>query len=125
MPVLLAGQAGGALTTGRLIDYGPNYDDGAFLRAPDTYGRNGYREGRVYNQLLVTLLQAMGLSPSQYESSPGSGVWCIWKRLRLVYRWRVQRWSHRQESLAAWSAWRVDLIKKGRWVAGHKVGLCL
>lgn len=73
MPVLLAGQAGGALTTGRLIDYGPNYNDGAFLRAPDTYGQNGYREGRVYNQLLVTLLQAMGVAPSEYESSPGSG----------------------------------------------------
>lgn len=73
MPVLLAGQLGGQLKTGRLIDYGPAYGSGVNIVAPDTYGVNGYQDGRPYNQLLVTIMQAMGMSPSQYETTPGSG----------------------------------------------------
>jgi hypothetical protein len=53
LPILLAGSGGGRLATGRYIDYG----------------------GRNYNDLLVTLLQVMGLAPDDYEQGgvPGFG----------------------------------------------------
>jgi hypothetical protein len=53
LPVLLAGSGGGRLRTGRYIDF----------------------RQRVYNDLLVTLLQTMGLEPADYERGgvPGYG----------------------------------------------------
>lgn len=45
MPVLLAGSAGGQLTTGNYIDY----------------------SGRLLNNMLITVFQTMGLSPEDYQ----------------------------------------------------------
>ncbi len=72
MPVLLAGSAGGKIRSGFIYDYRQ-------LNAPkvatDNAGSDTYI-GRPYNQLLVTILQAMGLSPADYERSgiKGYGV---------------------------------------------------
>lgn len=63
MPVLLAGSAGGRLRTGFIYDYRQ-------MDLPDAPGDNAgssNKPGRLYNQFLVTLLQAMGLSSSDYE----------------------------------------------------------
>jgi hypothetical protein len=51
MPLMTAGSAGGALTTGQYIDFG----------------------GRLVNNLLVTLFDAMGLEPSDYERNGQAG----------------------------------------------------
>lgn len=74
MPVLLAGSAGGKLRTGYLYDY-------RNLAAPkvstDNAGSSSY-VGRPSNQLLVTLLQAMGLSPADYET-PGTKSYGVYQ----------------------------------------------
>lgn len=63
MPVLLAGGAG-TLITGRYVDY----------RRPGNVDQfSGVIRGRVYNQLLVTILQAMGLTPAEYEEGGVAG----------------------------------------------------
>lgn len=75
MPVVLFGGAGGFLRTGRLIDYRD------MTKPTGNSGYTGYccgkkyYHGRPYNELLVTLLQAMGLSPADYETGgePGYG----------------------------------------------------
>ncbi len=68
VPVLLAGSAGGYLATGRYIDY-IDWD-----RNVKFSQHNGMViEGVPYNRLMVTLLQAMGLSPEDYEREPGQG----------------------------------------------------
>lgn len=59
-PVLVAGGGAGALNTNKYIDYG-GYNNS---RAP--YGPNFI--GRNYNQFLVTMLQAMGLTEADYFS---------------------------------------------------------
>jgi hypothetical protein len=60
MPVILAGGLGGKLRTGHFIDYRQKP-----LRKLATTG-NTYA-GRPYNELLVTLLQGMGLGPADYQ----------------------------------------------------------
>ena len=80
MPVLLAGSAGGRLQTGRYLDYrrrGLRFDfDGgeADTLFADDGGTFDWR-GRPYNELLISLLHAMGLGPADYESDgePGFG----------------------------------------------------
>jgi hypothetical protein len=66
-PILTAGSAGGFLKTGNYVDY---------RRRGITCGYTFYATGEadhemypgiMYNQFLVTVLQAMGLSPSDYE----------------------------------------------------------
>lgn len=69
MPVLIAGSAGGKLRTGYLIDY---------RQKPFRHiaGRGDFPWcGRPYNQLLITLMQAMGLTDSEWEQEgqPGFG----------------------------------------------------
>jgi hypothetical protein len=67
MPTLLGGSCAGYFNTGRYIDY----------RRSERRKRAGNDEeymGRVYNQLLVTLVQAMGLSPADYETSRKQGL---------------------------------------------------
>lgn len=71
LPVLLAGSAGGFLKTGRYIDYGPAYANVNRAVAGDEYSL--YKRGRPYNQLLVSILQAMGVEPSSYEASGAQG----------------------------------------------------
>lgn len=66
VPVLMAGSAGGYLKTGRYLDY-IDWD-----RPVKFSQHNGMViEGVPYNRLLVTLLQAFGLEPSDYETEPG------------------------------------------------------
>jgi hypothetical protein len=71
MPTLLAGSAGGAITTGNYVDYTQMTND---------YANDGVMPwgtlipGIPHNRLLVTILQAMGLSPEDYEDgTPGYG----------------------------------------------------
>jgi hypothetical protein len=67
-PVLLAGGAGGYLKTGSYYDY----------RQRPQYKKTEISDldsvGRPYNQLLVTIAQAMGLQPSDYEYNGQPGV---------------------------------------------------
>jgi hypothetical protein len=62
-PTLLAGSAGGALETGRYIDY-CDFTQGYANRIGD-WGI--LVPGLPHNRLMVTILQAMGLSPEDYE----------------------------------------------------------
>jgi hypothetical protein len=68
VPTVLAGSAGGYLETGRYIDY---ID---WNRQVKFSQHNGMViEGVPYNRLMVTLLQAFGLEPSDYETEAGEG----------------------------------------------------
>jgi hypothetical protein len=68
VPTVLAGSAGGYLKTGRYIDY---ID---WNRSVKFSQHNGMViEGVPYNRLLVTLLQAFGLTPADYEREAGQG----------------------------------------------------
>ncbi len=71
LPVLLAGSAGGKIKTGRYVDYGPAYEGINRPVGGDEWGV--YKKGRPYNQLLITILQAMGLQPAAYESATAQG----------------------------------------------------
>ena len=68
VPTVLAGSAGGYLKTGRYIDY---ID---WNRSVKFSQHNGMViEGVPYNRLMVTLLQAFGLEPGDYEQDAGKG----------------------------------------------------
>lgn len=60
MPVLVAGKAGGALRQGNYIDFRNEANTGA-------------SRGLPMNNLLVTFMNCMGLTSSDYEKSAGSG----------------------------------------------------
>ncbi|HET9957798.1 MAG TPA: DUF1552 domain-containing protein [Polyangiaceae bacterium] len=68
VPVVMAGSAGGRLATGRYIDY---IDWNQPVRFSQHDGM--VIEGVPYNRLLVTILQALGLSPEDYETEPNAG----------------------------------------------------
>jgi len=68
MPTALWGNAGGVLKPGRYIDY---IDHARPTRFRQHDG--GVIEGVQYNRLLVTIMQAMGLAPEEYEREPGRG----------------------------------------------------
>ena len=68
-PVITAGSAGGFFRTGQYLDY-------RNLNVPGTVNANDMRAtnvGLVYNQWLGTVLQSMGLSPSEYEFDGNGG----------------------------------------------------
>lgn len=67
MPAVLFGSAGGAIQTGKFFDY-TRYGVGPILNV----GTDQYA-GRLYNQLVVTMLQSMGLRPSNYEMNGQKG----------------------------------------------------
>lgn len=70
--VVTAGSAGGALRTGQYIDYrnqGAGFEGEPFEDTPVRLA-----PGLLHAQYLATVLQAMGLRPSDYESTPGSGL---------------------------------------------------
>ena len=71
MPTILAGSAGGALSTGHYVDYSQMGNDYANPILP--WGV--LIPGVPHNRLLVTILQAMGLAPGDYERDgrPGYG----------------------------------------------------
>jgi len=64
MPVLVAGGAGGRLRTGEVVD---------FRQDVATWTRGGPLLGRPYNQLLTSLMSAMGLGPGDWELGDGAG----------------------------------------------------
>lgn len=77
LPALLAGNAGGAITSGNMIDYSDraatiadSYDimaEGNWSTNPSNVNFVGSYYGLPFNRLLVTILQAMGLTPLEYE----------------------------------------------------------
>jgi len=71
MPTILAGSAGGALQTGHYVDF--SQLDGDYANPILPWGV--LIPGVPHNRLLVTILQAMGLSPEDYERDgrPGYG----------------------------------------------------
>lgn len=73
LPTVLAGGAGGALTTGRYVDY-TNFAHGYASNA-ESGAWGVIVPGIPHQRLLVTILQAMGLSPADYETPgvPGYG----------------------------------------------------
>jgi hypothetical protein len=70
VPCLLAGGAGGSLKTGRYLDY-IDWNGRAFFAQE----MGNVIKGVPHNRLLVTILQSMGLAPSDYErdGKPGYG----------------------------------------------------
>jgi len=79
VPTLLAGNAGGALKTGYFMDYS-NYALGSnpqsdldpyagFSNNPTAPNFTHEYHGLPYNRLFVTILQAFGLTPAEYEDS--------------------------------------------------------
>jgi hypothetical protein len=68
MPTVLFGRGGGRIRAGRYLDY---VDWNQRVRFSQHNG--AVIEGVQYNRLLVTLLQAMGLRPDEYEIEPGKG----------------------------------------------------
>ena len=65
---MLFGTGGGAVRAGRYLDY-VDHDRPIRFRQHD----GSVVEGVQYNRLLVSLLQAMGLAPGEYETTPGAG----------------------------------------------------
>lgn len=63
MPVLLAGSADGFIKPGRMLDY-MRYSE---PRIQQGNGGDFTYRGRLYNQLLVTFLQGMGIAPQNYQ----------------------------------------------------------
>ncbi|MDQ3033024.1 MAG: DUF1552 domain-containing protein [Myxococcota bacterium] len=68
MPTATWGSAGGYLRTGRYLDY-VDHERPIRFRQHD----GSVIEGVQFNRLLVTIMQAMGLAPGEYEREPGRG----------------------------------------------------
>jgi hypothetical protein len=71
VPCLLAGSAGGAIRTGQYIDY-IDWEGRSYFSQED----GNVIKGVPHNRFLVTMLQAMGLEPADYErdGQPGYGA---------------------------------------------------
>jgi hypothetical protein len=70
LPIITAGGADGFFQTGQYCDY-RNLQSPAHVS--NSSGHVASHTGLVYNQWLGTVLQAMGLDPSEYESGPYGG----------------------------------------------------
>ncbi|MFK7999742.1 MAG: DUF1552 domain-containing protein [Polyangiales bacterium] len=68
MPTALWGRGGGTLKTGRFLDF-VDYERSVRF---SQHGGNVI-EGVQYNRLLVTIMQAMGMTPADYEREAGRG----------------------------------------------------
>lgn len=69
-PILTAGSAGGYLKTGMYVDYRQRGVTCPYMYYATGEAAHEMYPGIIYNQFLVTVLQAMGLQPSDYEQ-PG------------------------------------------------------
>lgn len=76
IPVILMGNAGGRMSSGNYIDYtdrtlGPIQSGffGQFNSNPNDQRFSHLYYGQPYNRLMVTILQAMGLKPADYENA--------------------------------------------------------
>lgn len=82
VPTILAGNGGGALSSGNYIDYSDRsytprldqYRDGGAYD-PNSERFSGNYQGVSYNRFLVTILQAMGMQPSEYENRSLNQRW--------------------------------------------------
>lgn len=78
-PIVLAGSAAGALSTGGFCDFrntsrqGSNGAPGPFPRWPDADTVEYGWFGLTWNQYYGTVLQAMGVQPSEYEETASGG----------------------------------------------------
>ncbi|MFK7927933.1 MAG: DUF1552 domain-containing protein [Myxococcota bacterium] len=68
VPTALFGRGGGAIRAGRYMDY-VDWDRPVRFSQHD----GAVIEGVQYNRLLVTIMQAMGLTPEEYETEGGRG----------------------------------------------------
>ncbi len=72
-PVMLIGNAGGKINSGQYIDYGdkskPANGADEFTSTLGSENFSNNYQGVLYNRLLVTILQAMGLSAADYEDN--------------------------------------------------------
>lgn len=80
VPVILAGNAGGALSSGNYIDYSdrsylPRLSNQYTDTDPNHERFLGNYQGASYNRLLVTILQAMGMQTSEYENRSLNQRW--------------------------------------------------
>jgi hypothetical protein len=75
LPVYLGGGAGGALRTGLYCDYRDLSAGGQLRQYGTAVGtpEGELRPGLPHNQLLATLLQAMGVPPSEFNGLPNAG----------------------------------------------------
>lgn len=72
VPAFLAGNAGGNITSGYFMDYtnrSVTYEDHGFSSNPSASNFSHNYPGVPYNRLFNTILQGMGLSPSDYEDA--------------------------------------------------------
>lgn len=73
MPIVAAGSAGGFFQTGHFYDY-RNRDSMALIEPwTEEYGSLQRRPGVSWNQWLATVLQSMGVPPSEFEYAGGKG----------------------------------------------------
>jgi hypothetical protein len=79
LPVIMAGKAGGALKTNHYLDYRNMTPNGIVpgFNGIGTDVGEVLRTGIPYNTWLGTVLQAMGLSPSEYETQGIGGYGLI------------------------------------------------
>jgi hypothetical protein len=75
LPVVTAGSAGGFFRTGNLIDYRNMTKVGHKLGQDGSLIQTNV--GLVYNQWLGTVLQAMGLARTEYETGDYAGYGCL------------------------------------------------
>ncbi len=69
IPTALAGSLGGYLETGKYVDYMRLTGASPFVQENGTFV-----EGAHYNRLLIAILQGFGLTPSEYETEAGTGL---------------------------------------------------
>ncbi len=74
MPVMLAGGGAGALRTGLYTDYREIGQRVLYSYDGSTVELGGEYRGRPYNELLITLMRAMGLEPEDWESDEEPGI---------------------------------------------------
>ncbi|MEM6533207.1 MAG: DUF1552 domain-containing protein [Myxococcota bacterium] len=69
VPTALAGSLGGYFDTGKYLDYMRLQNASPFVQENGTFV-----EGAHYNRLLIAILQGFGLTASDYETEPGTGL---------------------------------------------------
>jgi hypothetical protein len=74
MPIVAFGSAGGFLRTGQYLDY-RNLNKKLY----DANDAETSHHGLVWNQWMATILQSMGLQPSEYETTGGAKGYPRWR----------------------------------------------
>jgi hypothetical protein len=85
VPCLLAGSAGGFIKPGRYLDY-IDWDGRAYFSQED----GNVIKGIPHNRFLVTALQAMGLSPADYERDGKAGYGSTSTNGRAANAWPTE-----------------------------------